>query len=315
MDMKEIPIELLEPTNFPLRVINKGSLEYMELVDQLRDLGHPLQPLLVRPTANSKYEIVNGMLRFTAACEAHLPSLPCLIKEMTDQEVIIYQIQTNSTFKQTNIIEYLRHIERLREMEDECLTLSQLAAKINKSRLWVTKVLRLKHLTVEAQQALARGELTISNASELAKMPMVLQNEYLQPARIESCRDFRMLAAKIINNYREKKQHENYKKNFETRLRPRMRSYNIIQEELNTWINSGSLISKFNCKTPLDGWKLAIQWIFRVDPDSLAERVSSFETQELKRLDAAEKRSDYWKEKGLDNKESSDYNTDMAHEN
>lgn len=66
----------------------------MELVDSVKQRG-VLAPLLVRPTPDGGYQMVSGHRRKRAAELAGLPTLPCIVKELTDDEAVIIMVDSN----------------------------------------------------------------------------------------------------------------------------------------------------------------------------------------------------------------------------
>lgn len=66
----------------------------MELVDSVKQRG-VLAPLLVRPAPDGGYQMVSGHRRKRAAELAGLPTLPCIVKELTDDEAVIIMVDSN----------------------------------------------------------------------------------------------------------------------------------------------------------------------------------------------------------------------------
>src|SRR5947209_3741712 len=81
---------MVSPTN-PRRRINEQTIE--SLAGSIRNQG-VLEPLIVRLTGE-KYEIVCGERRYRAAKVAILSELPCLVRELTDEQVLDIQIHEN----------------------------------------------------------------------------------------------------------------------------------------------------------------------------------------------------------------------------
>jgi len=81
--LKEMPIEFLQPGQYqPRRVMTEEGLE--ELTDSIRAQGM-IQPIVVRPIAKEKYEIIAGERRWRAAQRAELHQVPVIIKEVPDE--------------------------------------------------------------------------------------------------------------------------------------------------------------------------------------------------------------------------------------
>lgn len=89
----DIPLTELYPfPNHPFKVREDNSM--MEMVESVKDRG-VLSPVLVRPRPDGGYEIVSGHRRKMAAELAELATLPCLVRELTDDEAIILMVDSN----------------------------------------------------------------------------------------------------------------------------------------------------------------------------------------------------------------------------
>jgi ParB family chromosome partitioning protein len=120
--LKTIPISDLIPPKRRLRALRKYDVVYCEMVESMKKDG-VLQPILVRPLGD-KYEVVEGNYRHSAATEAGLVEIPCLVREMTDHEVLILQLKANAIRPLTNKYEYARRIYKL--LKDDSLTVDSL---------------------------------------------------------------------------------------------------------------------------------------------------------------------------------------------
>ena len=105
-----------------LRPVDKRTVEYRELKDSIKEHGL-WQPILVRPVPGSNlspsYEVVDGFYRYNCCKELRLESIPCLIRELTDKEVLIVQIQTNAVRLETDPIDFARQLWRIIKEEGE----------------------------------------------------------------------------------------------------------------------------------------------------------------------------------------------------
>lgn len=280
----DLPLARVDPAPVLLRPIDKRSIEYLELVDAFREDGHLGNSILCRPKAEGRWEVVDGMYRWSAAKEARLEHIQAIVREMTDEEVLVWQIKTNAVRKDTDPIEYARHIERLRRLHPD-LTLKGLAVKIGKHRRWVSEVLRLNNLIEPAARAVRRGEIAVGNAKLLAKLKPFLQPQFVQYAREESYREFQRRVAEAVNEYREAVKVGKLDAFYNGEIRPYLRPIREVRHELATWEQGGVMLLKNGCKSPLDGWKLAIKWMMNVDDENLERRRKKRQRLELKRLD------------------------------
>ncbi|MBV34143.1 MAG: chromosome partitioning protein ParB [Rickettsiales bacterium] len=161
--LKEMPIEFLQPGQYqPRRVMTEEGLE--ELTDSIRAQGM-IQPIVVRPIAKEKYEIIAGERRWRAAQRAELHQVPVIIKEVPDEAAIAMALIENIQREDLNAMEEANALHRLKEEFN--LSHQQTADAVGKSRTTVTNLLRLMQLTDACKTLLERGDLEMGHARAL----------------------------------------------------------------------------------------------------------------------------------------------------
>ncbi len=160
-----IPLdELLESPTNPRR---RGTPEQdQELLESVKQLG-VLQPVLARPV-NGHLELVFGHRRLRAAQGAGLVSLPVLVRELSDLEVIEAQLVENM---QRADVAPLDEAAAVRRMTELGRSIDEVAAKLGKSRAYVYARLKLLDLAEPARKALEEGTLDASRALLIARLP------------------------------------------------------------------------------------------------------------------------------------------------
>ena len=134
-----IPIEDIDPNpNQPRQ--NVGDLS--ELTASIREKG-VLEPILVR-RRNSRFQIVAGERRYRAAVDAGLPEIPCVIKEVTDPELMEVALIENLQRKDLTAFEEADGLKVLAEAHG--YTHEMMAEKLGKSRTTVTETLTLSSM-------------------------------------------------------------------------------------------------------------------------------------------------------------------------
>lgn len=284
-EQRNIPVtELLHPRS-PLRGVKRNDVEYLELVKSIRDDG-VLQPILVRPTEDG-YEVVEGNHRLTAAKDANLTELPCLIKEMTDTDVAIIQLKANAIRPPTDKVAYAR---RLQQLQSEGFTINMLAKKVGKSSGWVAKQLSLTRLIPEACVPLRRGEIKIGSAQALAQLPPHLQRNFLNDAIDMPAGAFIKRAKQARRDYQDFLLKGSLKRNDNAEPHPHFRSLREIAEEVQTMQSAGTVLHMMEADTPLDGWKACLTWCLHLDPLSRRLQQEKLKRKKAERLDAHELR-------------------------
>jgi len=99
-----------------------------------------LQPLIVRPVGD-KYEVIVGSRRYRAALEAGLKKLPCIIRELGDEEAIILSLIENVQRRDLSPREVAEAYLKLKSLNPSKWTQEEFARAIKKSRPWVSNML------------------------------------------------------------------------------------------------------------------------------------------------------------------------------
>ncbi|MGL6159579.1 ParB/RepB/Spo0J family partition protein [Microbulbifer sp.] len=162
-ELRELPIEFLQRGRYqPRRDFPMESL--LELADSIRAQGI-MQPIVVRPIGEHKYEIIAGERRWRAAQLAELDRVPALVREVPDEAAIAMALIENIQREDLNPVEEAAALKRL---QDEFqLTQQEVAEAVGKSRSAVTNLLRLLSLTEEVRTFLERGDLELGHAKAL----------------------------------------------------------------------------------------------------------------------------------------------------
>jgi ParB family chromosome partitioning protein len=166
---QEVPIELLRRNpDQPRR--HFGEVELEELAGSIREKG-VLQPILVRPMpgAAGEYQIVAGERRWRAAQRAGLHSVPVLVRELDDLDVLEIAIIENVQRADLNPLEealaYRSLMERFGRTQDA------VAQVVGKSRSHVANALRLLNLPDEVREHVLAGRLSAGHARAIATAP------------------------------------------------------------------------------------------------------------------------------------------------
>lgn len=145
----EVPIDKLFVGKSNVRK-NIGDIN--ELVDSIRQVGI-LEPLIVRPTVDDRYEIVVGNRRYNAAKVVGLERISCLVKEMTDDEAIIASLTENIQRGDLTEEEIAETFTSLRNLNPKRWTQDAFARNIGKSQQWVSDLLKAYQSLVKLREA------------------------------------------------------------------------------------------------------------------------------------------------------------------
>lgn len=143
----------------PRGVFDEAELE--ELAHSLREIG-VLQPVLVRPVGEGRFELIAGERRVRAARLAGLEEIPAVVRDSRDSELLTEALVENLHRTDLNPLEEAAAYQQL--LDDFGMTHDALAGKLGKSRSAISNALRLLNLPVELQQAVAGGALSAGHA-------------------------------------------------------------------------------------------------------------------------------------------------------
>lgn len=162
--LREVPIELVRSNNLnPRKSFNEQELE--DLARSISEKGI-LQPVVVRPVGEAAtYQIVAGERRWRAAQRAGLHTIPVLVRELSDKEVLEIAIIENVQRADLNPVEEAMGYQQLIDSFD--YTQQQLADSIGKSRSHIANTLRLMTLPKTVLDQLQQGSLTAGHARAL----------------------------------------------------------------------------------------------------------------------------------------------------
>lgn len=172
-DDKVIQIDLkeLRPNPYqPRKTFTEESIE--ELAASIKEHG-VIQPIIVRKVLKG-YEIIAGERRYRAAMAAKLDSIPAVVREFTDQQVMEIALIENIQREDLNAIEVANAYQAL--IDQFHLTQEELSVKVGKSRSHIANFLRLLQLPEEIKNIVSRGTLTMGHARALVGV----QNKKLQ---------------------------------------------------------------------------------------------------------------------------------------
>lgn len=144
--------------------------QLQELADSIKTTGGVLQPIVVRPMQNGKFEIVAGERRWRATQLAGLTEINCLVSYYSDEQALQASIIENINRADLNPIEEAKAYQRL--IDDFHYLHEEVAAAVGKSRTTVTNALRLLKLDARVQELLITGQLSEGHGKILAGVPV-----------------------------------------------------------------------------------------------------------------------------------------------
>lgn len=161
--LRDLPLEQLTRGKYqPRREFDEAALE--ELADSIRAQG-VMQPIVVRPVAADRWEIIAGERRWRASQRAGLDRIPAVIRDVSDEAAIAMALIENIQRENLNPIEEAEALKRLQHEFE--LSQAAVAQAVGKSRSVIANLLRLLSLEPAVRELLAQRSLDTGHAKVL----------------------------------------------------------------------------------------------------------------------------------------------------
>ena len=176
-----------------------------ELAQSIKENG-VIQPIIVRQSPVIGYEILAGERRYRASLLAGLTSIPAVVKQLSDQEMMVHSIIENLQRENLNPIEEARAYESLVE---KGFTHAEIADKMGKSRPYISNSIRLLSLPDAILSEVENGKLSQAHARSLVGLNKEQQDYFFQRI-IEEDISVRKLEALLTEKKQKKLQKNDY---------------------------------------------------------------------------------------------------------
>jgi ParB family chromosome partitioning protein len=165
--LRDLAVSQVEPNGHqPREHFDEESL--VSLTDSIREVG-VLQPVLVRPAGQDRFELIAGERRWRAAKRAGLQTIPAIIRHIDDAASLEQAVVENLHRQDLSPLEEAAAYQQL--IEDFELSHEDVARRVGKSRSAVTNTVRLLQLPANIQRLVADGQLTAGHARALLGTP------------------------------------------------------------------------------------------------------------------------------------------------
>ena len=171
--LQKLAINLLQPGKYqPRTSMDQASLT--ELAESIKVQG-VMQPILVRPINDGRYEIIAGERRWRAAQIAGLTEVPVLIREVADESALAMSLIENIQREDLNPLEEALGIQRL--IKEFNLTHQTAGVALGSSRSTISNLLRLLNLSAPVQKMMMQGQIDMGHGRALLSLSPVQQIE------------------------------------------------------------------------------------------------------------------------------------------
>jgi ParB/RepB/Spo0J family partition protein len=271
MDIKKI-----KENPVALRLVNKNSLEYIELKDSIARLG-----ILNAIGITDTYTIIDGLHRYSAALDLGLIEIPVVTLSLSESEQLEAQLIANIHHITTTPLEVTKQIHRILAA-NPLMSLTDISVKLCKSITWVKNRLNLLKLEPSLVKLVESGTISITNAIALSKLPHKEQLNYKEQATELGSDRFPEIAAQRLKEIKYSQRKGRHPGPFVPILR--VRKIADIKSELETQRVSKQLT--IGMKNIPDAFHLGVQWAVNLDPDSQKLQIAQQE-EKLNKIEAA----------------------------
>ncbi|HLT64140.1 MAG TPA: ParB/RepB/Spo0J family partition protein [Pseudohongiella sp.] len=251
-ELRHLPVDLIQRGKYQPRTdMHEEALQ--ELAESIKAQG-VMQPIVVRPIAGGRFEIIAGERRWRATQLAGLDTIPTVVRLVGDEAAIAMALIENIQRENLNPIEEAMALKRLQE--EFSLTQQEVAEAVGKSRTTVTNLLRLMSLNPDVRLLLEHGDIEMGHARALLGLSAEQQSEAARTVAGKglSVRQTESLVRRLLE------QGQNGKKEDKRPDPDISRLQETLSEKLGTSVEihhsskgSGKVTLKYNSLDELDG--------------------------------------------------------------
>ncbi len=291
-DVRVIPMKSIRENPVALRSVDRDSEDFAGLRDSILTNGL-LSPVSVRIKMEDDvetFELVDGLNRYSACCDIGLKVIPVLVKDLTDSQTLEAQVIANVHRIVTKPVEYTKQLQRI-FAANPTLTLTEMAVKIAKSASWVSQRLSLLRLEKTIKVIVDDGQICVSNAVQLAKLPAEEQLNFVEQAMSMESGEFVPMVQARVKELRDAARQGRSSEPQAFVALPRMQKMAVMKKEHETPTLGPQLCKKYRVKTGPEGFALGIAFALSLDPANIEVRTADDARKRASLADAKNKRA------------------------
>lgn len=295
-EVKIIGIAEIRENPVALRAVNLEGEQFLGLRDSIAKVGvmNAISVRLKKENVDGKeityYELLDGLHRYSAAKSCGIKDIAVVVKSMDDATALEAQAMANLHVVRTKPVEFTRQLQRI-FASNPTLTLAEMATKVCKSITWVSQRLDLLKLEGSIQKQVDAGNIKVSNAVALAKLPPAEQINYVEQAASMPSEEFVPL---VQSRAKEIKDANRKGRSTEPAVFvpiPRVQKMAALKDEFNKATIGPVLVKQNRVKSAVDGFALGVAWTLSMDPTSVDVRTAADTDKKAKLLEAKKKRT------------------------
>lgn len=278
-NLRTVPVAQIRENKVALRGVDREGEKYMQMRDSVKNRGY-INPISVREktdeTGQPYYEIVDGLQRYSCALDLGLTEIPVSVRTESDIEALESQIVANLNRVDTKAVEFTKGLQRLLTM-NPTMTLNDLAERISQSPAWINMRLGLLKLHPDIQKAVDDGDINISNAAALSKLPKDEQFAFLDAAMAQGTGEFLPAVNNRVKELRDAARQGKAAEEAQFVAVSHLRSKKELETEMDHPSFGPALVAASGAKTAAEGFNLAVKWALNRDSASEETQKAKYE--------------------------------------
>jgi len=271
-ELKHIEVTLIHESEETLRGVDTSNEAFVGLVESVRQKGI-MTPISVRELVDPDtdeliYGLVDGLQRYTAACEAGLDTIPCQVISISDGELMEAQIIANVHKIETKPVEYSKALLTILQ-NNPLMTRAELANNLQKTGAWISERLGLLKLTVGVAELVDDDKIGLSNAYALAKLPDDEQADFVERAMTMPPQQFAPAVNLRVKEIRDAARKGRDVKPEEFQPIPVLRTRKDLVSEMESPQYGPDLCQEVQPSSIDDAFALGVLWALNMDPRSV----------------------------------------------
>lgn len=274
LELIAVPLAAIRENQVALRGVNRSSEEFQQLVDSIRTNG-VINAISVRRKLEGKggkpdgkeFELIDGLHRFTASLEAGLEEIPAQVLTQDDAQALVSQIIGNVHKIETRPIEYTRGLLRILS-NNPMMTQAELAAMLSVSPQYIDQRLSLTKLNPDVAKLVNDGQINLSNAFPLTKLPQDEQTNWVDRAMTQGTAEFGPAVLARAKEIKDLARQGKAPGSEVFQPIPVARKLSEIKDEFNNPSVGPAIIRDQGITDPTEGFALGVAWALQMDPAS-----------------------------------------------
>lgn len=289
-------VEKIRANPISIRSVNRESESFLGLVESIKNTGFT-ESISVRErtdeeTGDQYFEIINGLHRYTAACEAGLEEIPVSVVDMSDAEVLESQLMMNFHRVAMKPAEYSQHLRRILDM-NPTMTEAELSQRLGVSPKFVKDRLNLNRITdPHIRELIDNGDIRLMSAYALSKLPEEEQAAMLDAALTESPAKFAQMVVDRTKQIREERRKGGVVRQ-PAEFTPTAHLRRVA--DLKEAIESAEILRNLEAQLPegapqIEAIKLGVKYALHLDPEAVAEQKAKWDAKEAEKAEKKRQR-------------------------